>query len=220
MLVKLQTPTSQCNLKFASDDATGEFEGYASVFHSVDSVGDTILPGAFAKSLAADRMPAMFINHDHYAIPIGDYLEMREDDVGLFTRGRIDLNHRDGPSAYSAMKRGAMSGMSIGFTMGKDDYDQRDGGGRVIKNLSLMEVSIVTFPTEDKARITGVKADELDFFDLRSCEQWLRESVGFSKGAATALVSRILRYGRSESAPADDESLRKAIINSLKGSFT
>lgn len=215
MLHKLQTPTDQCSLKFASDESTGEFEGYASVFNSVDQVGDTILPGAFAKSLSRKQRPAMFINHDHYSIPVGDWAELREDDKGLFGRGVIDMNHRDGPSLYSAMKRRAMNGLSIGFLMGQKDYDVAEGGGRVIKRVDLKEVSVVTFPCEEKARVSAVKAEDFEFYDLKSCEAWLRESVGFSRTAATALVSRILKFGQSESVAAEGESLRE-IVNKIR----
>ena len=214
MLHKLQTPTDRCSLKFASDDTTGEFEGYASVFDSVDQVGDTIQKGAFADTLKAGRRPAMFVNHDHSAVPVGDWIELREDSTGLFGRGRIDLAHRDGPSVYSAMKRGAMTGLSIGFRLG--DHESKQGGGRLIKSVDLLEVSVVTFPCEDSARIATVKADDLLFHDLKSCEIWLRESAGFSRAAATALVSRVLKYGQGEPGDADDKSLRH-IVNALKG---
>jgi HK97 family phage prohead protease len=217
MMLKHQTPTSLCNLKFSSDDTTGEFEGYASVFDSVDQVQDTIAPGAFTKSLRG-RLPAMFINHDHGAIPVGDWVDMKEDATGLFGVGRIDLNHKDGPSAYSAMKRGAMTGLSIGFTMNATDFDRKADGGRIIKNMSLREVSVVTFPCEDSARILGVKADDIgEFMDLRECETWLREEAGFSRLAAKALVSRILKMGQREAGASADESPGAAIKSLLQG---
>jgi uncharacterized protein len=207
MLLKLETPTDRCNLKFASDDQTGEFEGYASVFGCNDQVNDTILPGAFAKSLSSGRLPAMFVNHDHRAIPVGDWLDMKEDDAGLWGTGRIDLNHRDGPSVYSAMKRGAMTGLSIGFLMNADDFTRKDDGGRNIKNVQLREVSVVTFPCEDNARILGVKADDMAMLkDLRDVEAYLRESCGFSKSVAIALVSHIKKLCKSESSAATDKA--------------
>jgi len=197
----------KCQLKFASDETKGEFEGYASIFDSNDSVNDTMTPGTFAKSLEG-RMPSMFINHDSRAIPVGDWTEMKEDDHGLFSKGRIDMNHIDGPSLYSAMKRGAMSGESVGFTATKEDYTMKKDGGREYHNLKLMEVSLCTFPCDDGARITGVKASDMDILEtLRDCEDYLRESCGFSKSVAVALVSHIKNMARSESAKVADESL-------------
>lgn len=181
-------PLQKCNLKFASD--AGEFEGYASVFGSNDAVGDTIEPGAFKNSLS-ERMPKMFANHNHHDYPVGDWIDMKEDENGLWAVGKIDMNHRDGPTAYSTLKRGAIDGLSIGFTMGKDDFDQKDEGGRIIKNVNLMEVSLVNFPCEGAARISDVKhlIDQLD--SRKDLEDFLRQSGGFSKAAATDLVGRM-----------------------------
>lgn len=198
MLLKVDNPTDRCCLKFDSDDKTGEFEGYASVFNSNDRVNDTIAPGAFSKSLESG-LPSMFINHKHGEIPVGDWIEMKQDDTGLFGRGKIDLVHKDGPTLYSAMKRQAMKGLSIGFTMNPDDFDRKEDGGRVIKNMELKEVSIVTFPCEEQAKILGVKAEDFAALSsLQDVEDWLRESAGFSKSLAVAFVSQFKRVVRGE----------------------
>ena len=95
MIHKMDNPLAQCQLKFDSN-AKGEFEGYASVFNGVDSYKDTILPGAFKKTLKKERNPSMFINHNSYAIPVGDWVSLKEDDTGLLVKGRVDQNHTDG----------------------------------------------------------------------------------------------------------------------------
>jgi len=198
-------PLAQCQIKNL-DDSSGEFEGYASVFNSTDEVGDTILPGAFKGSLTESR-PKMFVNHDHRQVPVGDWLEMREDDYGLFAVGRIDMNHKDGPTTYSALKRGAMDGLSIGFRMSKDDYDWKENNeGRVIKNMSLFETSIVSYPAEGMARISSVKSAIEALDDLKSLEALLRDE-GFSRAAATALISRTKQLTRCDS----EAELRKTI---------
>ena len=221
MFHKTTNPLEQCQLKLASEN-TGEFEGYASVFNSVDAVGDTIHPGAFKKSLLAERMIKMFLNHDQRAIPIGDWVQLNEDGHGLFAKGRIDLNHKDGPSAYSALKRGAMDGISIGFTMKSDDFESKDDGGRVIKNLELMECSIVNFPCETQARISAVKADLVGLSSLKDFENYLRDVGGFSKSMATALVSQIVKSSRGEPVTDKNQITEQLsaqaldVINSLK----
>lgn len=188
-----------CNLKFANEK--GEFEGYASVFNSNDRVNDTILPGAFQKSLESGAMPAMFVNHDHHAIPVGLWRAMHEDDHGLYAKGWIDTSHSLGKDLYPAMKDGRMSGMSIGFTMGQNDFDRKDDGGRTIKNVDLREVSVVTFPCEEKARITGVKREDIELLtSIKSCEEFLREA-GLSRSLAKVFlgqVSRLLREGAGD----------------------
>jgi len=221
MYNKQITPMAVCQLKFAEGDQ-GMFSGYASVYGHVDSVKDTIAPGAFAESLESGKNIKMFVNHDSHAVPIGDWETMKEDNHGLYAEGRIDLNHKDGPTVYSALKRGAMDGLSIGFTMDTEDFDVKEDGGRIIKNANLMEVSLVNFPCEGKARIMAVKADLAVLSSLKDCEDYLREAGGFSKSMATALVSHILKVSRGEPEAKDNEITRilgaemRDVINSLK----
>lgn len=79
-------------LEVKSVNDAGEFEGYGSVFGVKDSHGDIVIPGAFTKSLTnwsqKGRLPAMLWQHNMRE-PIGVYKEMREDDRGLFVKGRL-----------------------------------------------------------------------------------------------------------------------------------
>lgn len=187
MIHKLDTPLVACHLKFASDDQ-GEFEGYASVFNGVDSYRDTILPGAFAKTLK-ENTPKMFVNHDSWAVPVGDWIELKEDDKGLFVKGKIDLIHKDGPTVYSALKRGAMDGLSIGFRIPIGGTEEGDEGKRIIGEIDLKEISPVNFPADDAARISTVKSDLESIESFKDLEIILRDA-GFSKSAAKVVVSR------------------------------
>lgn len=198
MLTKMLNPLQKCLLKFDSEKE-GTFQGYASVFNSDDAVNDTILPGAFTKSLKV-AMPAMFINHNHDDVAVGDWTVLKEDDRGLYGEGVIDMVHHMGPTAHSAMVRKALTGLSIGFTMAADGFTRKSDGGRIIKEVNLKEVSLVTFPCEDQARIVGVKQEAIgDLLTLGDCENYLREVCGFSKSAAVAFVSRIKKFARSDS---------------------
>ena len=127
MINKLDNPIANCGLKFA-DDSSGEFAGYASVFNGVDSYRDTILPGAFAKSIKNNRPPSMFVNHESYMVPVGDWISLAEDNIGLLVKGVIDLNHHMGPTVYSALKRQAMDALSIGFRIPIGGAEEGDEG--------------------------------------------------------------------------------------------
>ena len=208
MFLKVDNPLSQCNLKFDND--SGEFEGYASVFGGNDAVNDTIEKGAFSQSLEKGERISMFVNHNSMDVPVGDWVELSEDDTGLHAKGRIDLNHRDGPTVYSALKRSAMDALSIGFRMNKGDFEEKDDGGRIIKNLELKEISIVNFPADNSARIAVVKSDIDSITSLRDAEQLLRDS-GFSKSMAIAFVSQLKNVIRS-----DSEAVFKEQITELK----
>lgn len=210
---KLDNPLEQCDLKFSNAEK-GEFEGYASVFNGSDNIGDTILKGAYSESLIKG-LPKMFINHRHGDIPVGDFYEAKEDDVGLYVAGRIDLQHRDGPSVYSAMKRKAMNGLSIGALKKSIVFERKSDGGRLIKSIpDLKEVSIVTFPMEENAGIMAVKSEIQTINDLKEAELFLRDSEYFSKSTATAFVSRIRELIRRDAENEFERGITKHDVTS------
>jgi HK97 family phage prohead protease len=194
----------QCQLKFDSKK-TGEFEGYGSVFNSVDKIGDTIQKGAFIDAITKE-LPKMFINHNHSAIPVGDWLEAGEDSTGLFLAGKIDMNHTDGPSVHSAMLRKAMNGLSIG-ALKSTLVTEKTATGRLVTKADLKEVSIVTFPMEGNALIMDVKAEIERIKTLKDAEKILRES-GYSKSEATAIVSQIRNIGQRDAEHVRDEIIK------------
>lgn len=205
--MKIKHITRQFDIKAVQDDGT--FEGYGSVFNFVDHSKDVVVPGAFTKSLsswqARKMMPPILWQHDSRN-PIGIYEEMREDEVGLFVRGRLLVGEVvQASEAHALMKAGALSGLSIGYYPVVDEYD-RETGVTTLKELDLWEVSPVTFPDNDLARITDVK-DIHDIQTKRDFENFLRES-GFSKAEATRIASK--GFERRDSADKDAEL--KALI--------
>ena len=167
------------DLKADADART--IEGLGSVFHNVDQGGDIVMPGAFTKTLKA-RTPAMLWQHksDHV---IGVWDEMRETPEGLRVKGRI-LETTLGNDVYTLAKAGALTGMSIGYGV-KDSSIDKKTGIRQLKDLDLYEVSLVTFPMNEKATITHVKTKPAT---ERELEEHLRD-VGFSQSEAKKIVS-------------------------------
>lgn len=135
------------------DAQTRRLSGYASVFGNVDSYGDTVLPGAFSKSISV-RMPKMLYQHDSNDL-IGVWDTAREDAKGLYVEGRLAETPL-GDEVYTLAKMGALDSMSIGYNTLQSEYDAK--GVRLLKELDLWEVSLVTFPANDQATITNVKA--------------------------------------------------------------
>lgn len=143
--------------------ATGEdgtVEGYGSVFGVRDNYNDVIAKGAFIQSLkdhkAAGTMPAMLWQHDADK-PIGVWTEMVEDEKGLRIKGQLAMETVKGKEAHALLKMGALNGLSIGFMSKEWAYD-RDTEVRTLTAIDLWEVSLVTFPANEKARVTNVKA--------------------------------------------------------------
>lgn len=197
-------------IKAAGDDGT--VEGYGSVFGVRDNYDDVIAKGAFVQSLkdhkAAGTMPAMLWQHDADK-PIGVWTEMVEDEKGLRIKGQLAMETVKGKEAHALLKMGALNGLSIGFISKEWAYD-RDTEVRTLTAIDLWEVSLVTFPANEKARVTNVKsADELQA--PKDAEKVLRDA-GFSKSDATAFVSRVMRMGevRSDSASSTAVAMKAA----------
>lgn len=178
-------------LKFSP--GSGVFEGYAAVFHNVDSAGDRILPGAFVKSLAAcraeGRFPPLLWQHDPKR-PIGIWEDMHEDSHGLYVRGRLFADDiAQAREAYALLRENVVSGLSIGY---RTVESQRDGktGVRLLSELELLEVSIVTFPANDRARVRAVKSHNGAGFlpAEKDVEAHLRDA-GLSRKQAKALMA-------------------------------
>ena len=205
-------------IKATGDDGT--VEGYGSVFGVRDNYDDVIAKGAFVQSLkdhkAAGTMPAMLWQHDADK-PIGVWTEMVEDEKGLRIKGQLAMETVKGKEAHSLLKMGALNGLSIGFMSKEWAYD-RETEVRTLTAIDLWEVSLVTFPANEKARVTNVKsADELQA--PKDAEKVLRDA-GFSKSDATAFVSRVMRMGEVRSDSANSTAVAMKAADRLLRSLT
>ena len=141
----------------SADESTGEFSGYAAVFGNVDSGGDVIEKGAFTKTIAEDFARIKILSqHNSYDLPIGKPLELREDEKGLYIRGKIS-DTQTGRDIRTLLKDGVLAELSIGYDAVAFDYDS-ETGIRHLKEIKLWEVSIVTWAMNDQAQIDGVKS--------------------------------------------------------------
>lgn len=131
----------------------GEVEGYASTWDTLDSYGDRVQRGAFAKSLASGRKTRLLWQHD-MTEPIGIPLALYEDHKGLYGKWKI-VPTTTGTKARELIKHELLDGLSIGFVPVDAEY-QHDGV-RLLKEVQLFEVSVVTLPANEDARITGWK---------------------------------------------------------------
>ena len=158
--------------------------GYASLFGKRDQGGDIVQKGAYAASLArlkaTGRAVKMLWQHDP-AQPIGVWDEVREDAVGLWVKGRILTEVEQGREAAALLTAGAIDGLSIGY---RTVRAERDGKGqRLLAELELWEVSLVTFPMQAEARVSA-KAVGSD------ADLW-RDMVAIFDAARLSLTSRI-----------------------------
>jgi HK97 family phage prohead protease len=124
-------------------------EGYAALFGVADQMRDVVRSGAFAASLARRNGPLpMLVEHERRLLA-GYWLDAREDARGLWLSGEIRDDQPGAARAKRMIARG-VDGLSIGFV---PIVAQRNGAGRVLIEVELLEVSIVTHPMQPQARL-------------------------------------------------------------------
>lgn len=192
-------------------DESGVFEGYASVFGVVDQGMDVVAPGAFSKTLGK-RKVKMLWQHDTSDV-IGVWEEIREDERGLYVKGRCLPEVAKGAEAIALMKAGAIDSMSIGYRTMEAEPDSDQRHVRKLLEIDLFEISLVTFPMLPDARITSVKSITTE----REFERFLRDA-GYSRKEAAAITlhgfKAIAGQRDAGSDEADTEGL-SALISSL-----
>lgn len=128
------------------------FAGYAAIFDRVDRGGDIVRKGAFAKAVAQGpaRVPLLW-QHDA-ARPIGRIESIAEDQRGLRVIGRLSARSTVAREAAALLRDGAVGGLSFGYRV----RESVAGTNRELTDLDLVEVSLVTFPMQPKARVHAV----------------------------------------------------------------
>lgn len=139
-------------LKELNEDGT--FEGYASTFNKVDHGGDTVEPGAFAKTLKENDQFPVHWYHNYYE-PVGG-IHGEEDEKGLFVKGYLILEVQRAKELYALMRKKVVNMLSIGYDVIKQTWDEEV---RILKEIKLWEVSIVTWGMDQEAFITDVKME-------------------------------------------------------------
>ncbi len=215
-----QSPSAaRLTVPFAAEPerAAGVIEGYASVFRRPDDGRDIVLPGAFRRTLAqrAPKDIKLLWQHDPKE-PIGVIEALREDERGLYVRARLIPALARAREALALIAAGALDGLSIGYRAVKARSDP-ETGLRLLSEIDLWEISLVTFPMQPAARIRALKAGR-PHQALRRFEAFLREAGGFSRTEAKAIARHGLpALGRrdvahSHSKPQDWRAVRRALL--------
>ncbi|MEJ6391828.1 HK97 family phage prohead protease [Gymnodinialimonas sp. 2305UL16-5] len=153
-------------------------EGYASLFGATDQGGDVVEKGAYAKSLKAGRRVKMLWQHDPNE-PIGIWDEVREDSRGLYVKGRLLDDVARAREAAALTKAGAIDGLSIGYRTVKANKDER--GRRLLSEVELWEVSLVTFPMLPEARVESREGKSDGLNDLAQVFEDARRNLAARK---------------------------------------
>jgi len=161
----------------------GQVEGYASLFGEIDQARDMVMPGAFRETLRSRglRKIPMLFQHDP-AEPVGVWLELVEDVRGLRARGKLIPDVQRGRELLALLADGAIDGLSIGYRTVRGQIDPKTRV-RKLYQVDLWEISIVTFPLLNGARVNAVKQTPRVSLRRAQAERAWRQVIG-SAGAA------------------------------------
>jgi len=182
----------------------GSFSGYASVFNEVDLGNDIVLPRAFTSSLArrgASNIRMLFQHNPDE--PIGVWEHIEETRHGLKVRGKIATGADKGREVLELMRAGAVDGLSIGFRTIRSRQDPVSGARRILE-ADLWEISVVTFPMQEGARVESVKRapqtlpHQENIPTIREFERWLVRDAGLSRSDARLVVTKGYRHAMSQ----------------------
>jgi HK97 family phage prohead protease len=198
---------SHVRLQIKSEDQ-GIITGRASVYGNVDAQGDIVLSGAFSKSLAASSGEILVLAQHNPDDVIGKAKLFDKPD-GLHFEARLELGLQSARDMLTRIKSGLISGVSIGYVTKNATCDRQ--GNRLLSEVDLFEISLVTFPANDFARVSSVNAQQA-------------EAAGIAVVSALSSINSQLKRGRVFSASnegtlrdvhAGIEALREKVIAPL-----
>jgi hypothetical protein len=184
----------------------GKFDGLAAGYGNVDLHGDVFAPGVFTKSIA-QRPPAMLLHHD-IKRPAGRWDAFTETAAGLHVHGTLALDAADGREAYALLKAGALKGLSVGFIATKSEPSPN---GRLIRDGHLVEISLVSAPSNPVTQISNVKGTP----DVRELEEILR-NAGLSGRKSKMLAASAIRAAAEAETPMLSEKAVRLINSSIQ----
>lgn len=209
----MKTKDFALHVKDVSEEGT--FEGYASVFGVRDTYNEVVEPGAFVESLVRHRRegskPLMLWQHNPNDV-VGVWDDLAEDAKGLWGNGRLLTGVRRADEALIMLKNGAVQGLSIGYRE-VDTAPSENGGPRRLVKLDLLEVSIVSFPANRRARVEAVKSERMEEFarrlrdgdplPVKEFEDILREA-----GVPKAMAVQIASVGYAKAIRSESEGVK------------
>jgi len=205
----------------SEEDKFFTFEGLASTFNNVDLTDDIIRKGAFLKSIS-ERTPVILWQH-RTSEPIGMPTEIRETEEGLFIKARLpkedDLVRG---RVMPQMRVGSIRKMSIGYSV-KDS--ENEGRVRILKEIDLFEVSLVTFPANPKASVSAFKSADGKMFsledvqhisDVKTLRDFFKETDIFTKQAREHIMNKFLNLGDPVSGGQGDSDQLSEVLTAYR----
>lgn len=159
---------SKLNTRSENEEQNTSIEGYAAVFNSKTNIGgwfdEVIEPGAFSRSLSENGDIRALFNHDWNNVlgrTKSGTLTLKEDEKGL--NFNVELpNTSVARDLSESMVRGDINQCSFGFFVTGEEWDYSvEPALRIIKEVELFEISVVSIPAYEDTEASLVRNKDL-----------------------------------------------------------
>jgi HK97 family phage prohead protease len=200
----MHVKTMPVKVKADNDAGEGVVEALVATY-DLDSGGDRIVPGAFAATLkewedSGQRIPFIWSHmHDDLDAYLGDVLEAKETDEGLWVKAQMDMEDERTRKAYRLIKGGRVANYSFAYEV--RDSEEKDGELH-LKNLKVFEVGPTLIGMNQNTRTLVAKSVRQKAGRVLSNanEQSLREA----HDAIGRVLAQLARDDDDGDDPADD----------------
>lgn len=204
---RMAIPVAEMRFEGGANGTPFTFSGYAVKWDSVNTYGEKFQRGAFADLIASGKPIHMYYNHSYLSwganpYRIGKWIELREDDIGLFVKGELTPNLQLAADVAAMLKHGTIDGLSIAFYPPSEmDFEWVDNA-LLIKRVDVYEISVVDEPSDRSARI-DLNDQAIAAVENQRDALELLQGVGMSARAAESLLARLANIAPTNQAAPD-----------------
>lgn len=145
---------------FKYDNEKGTFTCYGNVKNIIDHAQDRTVEGCFRKSIQRHKskgtMPKQLWMHNPFGLPVGPWLDMDEDSIGLKMTGKLS-DTTMGRDIRVLAEDKALDSFSIGYTVIEERRNQQFKCNDLIE-VDIMEVSWVNWACNEESRLQEMKS--------------------------------------------------------------
>ena len=152
------------NIDIELKDNSGQVEAVFSIFNSLDSDGDVVVPGAVKSGFKNNQVPMVWSHK--WDMPIGKGTITQDDDKAVF-KGEFFMDTDSGKEAYNLVKNmGDMQQWSFGYKVNDSEFhktkvnEDEEAHARYLKDLTVYEVSPVLVGANQDTYTLAIKSNK------------------------------------------------------------
>jgi HK97 family phage prohead protease len=180
------------NIDIELKDDSGQVEAVFSIFNSLDSDGDVVMPGAVKSGFKNNQVPMVWSHK--WDMPIGKGTINQDNDKAVF-KGEFFMDTESGKEAYNLVKNmGDMQQWSFGYKVNDSEFakaDGQDSDARYLKDLTVYEVSPVLVGANQDTYTLAIKSNTELLKEIAGPEEGTEdECCGNCEGEEKAAVGK------------------------------